>query len=247
MEYISTLSGRWLEVITAAYLLGMVLYGHHKGFIRLAVSAFALLITLGAVHFGQPYVTEWLKQDTPVYDSLRASMTDGMDFDRIFDDLGTGDDVEKSDEWLAIERLPIPEQLKTKLADNNKEEVYEQMGVHMFEDYIGGFLADTVLKAAVYIGLFVVVFVLLHVVMTWLDIIAKLPILSGINKLSGSVLGGAEALVFIWIFCIVLTALSGTDLGKSALSQINASPWLSWIYDHNILSYFALGLVRGGV
>ena len=41
MEAITNFSGNWLEIAAAVYLLGMVLYGHHKGFIRLAVSAAA--------------------------------------------------------------------------------------------------------------------------------------------------------------------------------------------------------------
>ena len=38
MEILEMLSGRWLEVAVAAYLIGMMLYGHYRGFIRIAVS-----------------------------------------------------------------------------------------------------------------------------------------------------------------------------------------------------------------
>ena len=44
MEISAELSVRWLEVAVAVYLIGMVLYGHHKGFIRLVVSALAIVI-----------------------------------------------------------------------------------------------------------------------------------------------------------------------------------------------------------
>ena len=36
----------WVEIVVAIYLLGMILYGHYKGFIRLAVSMAALIVTL---------------------------------------------------------------------------------------------------------------------------------------------------------------------------------------------------------
>ena len=39
----------WLPVLVAIYLLGMVLYGHYRGFIRLVVSCTAMIITLLAV------------------------------------------------------------------------------------------------------------------------------------------------------------------------------------------------------
>ena len=131
-----------------------------------------------------------------------------------------------------------------KFVENNNIEVYRLMGVEFFRDYIGGYLADTVLKAAVFVVLFVVVYLALKVLVVWLDLIAKLPILSGINKMAGAVLGGVQALIFIWILCIVLTIFSRTELGQMIFTQVNASPWLSWLYDHNMLANLVLGLIR---
>lgn len=47
------------------------------------------------------------------------------------------------------------------------------LGVEQFGDYVGGYLADTVVKAAASILLFAVVFILLHIVAAWLDLISK--------------------------------------------------------------------------
>ena len=38
----------WLFVVVAVYLVSMVLYGHYRGFVRLAVSAVSLVLSLGA-------------------------------------------------------------------------------------------------------------------------------------------------------------------------------------------------------
>ena len=72
MEFVSELSGRWLEVLVAVYLIGMILYGHYRGFIRLAVSLLSLVIALTAVSAAMPYVTDWLKNDTSFYESVKA-------------------------------------------------------------------------------------------------------------------------------------------------------------------------------
>ena len=40
----------WLFVVVAVYLVSMVLYGHYRGFVRLAVSAVSLVLSLGVVH-----------------------------------------------------------------------------------------------------------------------------------------------------------------------------------------------------
>ena len=130
------------------------------------------------------------------------------------------------------------------LTENNNKEVYKMMGVEFFQDYVGGYLSDMVLKAAVFVVLFLVVYIVLQIVVIWLDLIAKLPILSGINKMAGAVLGGVQALVYIWIGCLILTMFSGTEWGAMTLAQISSSRWLSWIYDHNLLTYLVLGLIR---
>ena len=244
MEIITKLAEHWLEITVAVYILAMVLQGHHKGFIRLAVSATAMLITLVTVNYAMPYVTDWLKHDTPVYETLKEKMAESVGIDDILNNLGLESQTQKADEWLIIEDLPLPDQLKTLLVENNNIEVYRMMGVEFFRDYIGGYLADTVLKAVVFVVLFLLVYLSLKVLVIWLDLIAKLPILSGINKMAGAVLGGIQALLFIWILCIVLTIFSRTEIGRIVFGQVNASPWLSWLYDHNVLANLILGLIR---
>jgi len=244
MEIMAKLSEHWLEIAVAVYLLAMVLHGHYKGFIRLAVSATAMLITLFTVNYTMPSVTDWLKNDTPVYETLKEKMAESVGIDEVLNNLGMEGQTQKADEWLIIEELPLPEQMKSLLVENNNIEVYRMMGVEIFRDYVGGYLADTVLKAAVFVVLFVFVYLLLKVLVIWLDLIAKLPILSGINKIAGAALGGAQALIFIWILCIVLTVFSRTELGEAIFVQIDASPWLSWIYNHNMLANLVLGVIR---
>lgn len=244
MDIVSMLSEHWVEIAAAVYLLGMIINGHRKGFIRLAVSATALLITLVAVNYAQPHVIDWLKYDTSIYETMKEKMAESVGIDEILERMELDGPAEKADEWMIIEDLPIPQQLKDLLVENNNIEVYRTMGVEFFRDYIGGYLADLILKAVVFIVLFLVVYMALQVVVLALDLIAKLPIINGINKIAGAALGGAEALLVLWIAGIFLTAFSGTELGSSILSQVYASPWLSWIYDHNILSIFTLGLIR---
>ena len=51
----------WLPAVIGIYLLGMVLYGHYKGFIRLAVSMLAMVLSLTLVRAALPAVTGYLK------------------------------------------------------------------------------------------------------------------------------------------------------------------------------------------
>ena len=220
MEILEMLSGRWLEVAVVAYLIGMMLYGHYRGFIRIAVSVMSLFITLFAVRVAIPQTAAWLEHNTALYETM------------------------KEGERAVIESLEIPDQVKKLLIENNNGEVYQEMGVQIFEDYVGKYLADRVIRVIIFTVLFTVFYASLHIVIVWLNLLSRLPIIYGLNKIAGSVLGLTEALIFVWIGCLVLTLFSGSPIGKSMIDQINGSIWLTWLYDHNMLSYLVVGLVR---
>ena len=113
MEAATILAGHWLEILVAVYLLGMILYGHYRGFIRLAVSAAALLITLIGVKLVLPYVTEWVKNETPVYEMVQDSMEKAIGMDEFLtEDPEVPWQGNTEEETSAIESLELPGLLK---------------------------------------------------------------------------------------------------------------------------------------
>lgn len=242
MEIVSALSSHWLETAVAVYLIGMVLYGHYRGFIRLAVSLVSLAAALLVVWAVMPYATDWIKNNTGLYKSMKAGIEQTAGFTQL-----EGEPDEPSDEGLAIEGLELPEQIKRLLSENKTAEDYGSLGAEALQDYVGSYLADIMLRILVFVVLFLAIFILLRVLVFWLDLIAKLPILSGLNQIAGAVLGGLEGLVFVWIGCMILTLASGTGLGGQIMSQVDISPWLSWLYENNLLSYLVLGLLSLGI
>lgn len=242
MEIVSALSSHWLETAVAVYLIGMVLYGHYRGFIRLAVSLVSLAAALLVVWAVMPYATDWIKNNTGLYESMKAGIEQTAGFTQL-----EGEPDEPSDEGLAIEGLELPEQIKRLLSENKTAEDYGSLGAEALQDYVGSYLADIMLRILVFVVLFLTIFILLRVLVFWLDLIAKLPILSGLNQIAGAVLGGLEGLVFVWIGCMILTLASGTGVGGQIMSQVDISPWLSWLYENNLLSYLVLGLLSLGI
>ena len=242
MEIMEILSSRWLEVAVAVYLVGMMLYGHYRGFIKIAVSVLSLFITLFAVRVAIPQTTTWLENNTALYETMKESALKASGLDEKMEEMAglTG----KAGERSVIESLEIPDQMKKLLIENNNGEVYQEMGVQIFEDYVGKYLADRVIRILIFTVLFIVFYAFLHIIIVWLDLISRLPIIYGLNKIAGAVLGLTEALIFIWVGALVLTLFSGSEIGKSMITQINGSIWLTWLYDHNMLSYLVVGLVK---
>ena len=234
----------WLSVITGVYLLGMVLYGHHRGFIRLVVSIFAMILSLTVVRVALPAVTTYLKENTTLQQTVSQNIVKAAGFTQ---EQSSGEEIsdKPSAQRTIIENLNLPRTVKSALIENNNSEIYQMMGVQAFTDYVGNYLADTIINSAGFVLLFAAVYMASKLIIRWLDIIARLPIISGINKLAGAIAGGLEGLLFLWLACLLVTAFSGTEWGMMITRQIESSQWLSFLYSHNLLNLMVLGVLHG--
>ncbi|MEX0125004.1 CvpA family protein, partial [Clostridium butyricum] len=179
----------WLSVIAGIYLLGMVLYGHYKGFIRLVVSMLAVILSLTIVRVALPTVTEFLKENTKIQQTISESMKKsvGIQGEETPGDISSD---APSVQRTIIEKLDLPQNMKSALIENNNSEMYQLLGVQAFTDYVGNYLANKILNSVGFVILFAVVYVAMKMIASWLNIIARLPIISGINKIAGALLGG---------------------------------------------------------
>lgn len=234
------LAKHWLSVGTAVFLLAMVLYGHYRGFLRIAVSMVALIATLIIVRMGTPYMTNFLLQNTEIHAAVERGLL-GIS--------GAGEVSEEevqlpAGQRMLIEHLNLPEQMKEALIENNNNEVYSLLGVDAFMDYIGAYLTNMVLNVVCSIILFLIVYIGIRLIMRWLDLLARLPILSGMNQIAGAVLGGVQGLLIIWILSLVVTVCSATVWGRAVLDQIEMTPWLFFLYKNNIFNWLVVGILN---
>lgn len=234
------LTKHWLSVGTAVFLLAMVLYGHYRGFLRIAVSMVALIATLVIVRMGSPYMTNFLLQNTGIH----AAVERGLMGIAGAADVPSAEVELPSGQRTLIEQLNLPEQMKEALIENNNNEVYRLLGVDAFMDYVGAYLTNMVLNVVCSIVLFLVVYIGIRLIMRWLDLLAKLPILSGMNQIAGAVLGGVQGLLIIWILCLVVTVCSATAWGRAVLVQIESTPWLLFLYKNNIFNWLVAGILN---
>ena len=236
----------WLEIAIGVFLLGMVLYGHWRGLIRLAVSMLALLITFVVVRLAMPYAADYVRQNTSVYEWLAKRVEAAVQPEELLGNTIPGMALETpSFQRQFIEGMELPDEIKELLIENNNSEMYELLGVTAFTEYIGNYLANLMLNLIGFVISFLVVYVSLRLLANALDLVAKLPILSGMNHLAGALLGGLHGLLFVWIFFLVLTIFSKAAWSQQMLTQIRASGWLSLLYRYNLLTRLILGIFKG--
>ncbi len=228
----------WLPVLVAIYLLGMVLYGHYRGFIRLVVSCTAMIITLLVVRLALPYVTDYAMKNTAIRETIGNTILQTVGAD--------GEEAHPlpDEQRMIIENLKLPNSVKETLLSNNNSEIYQILGVEAFTDYISAYLSETLIRGVCFILLYVVVSAFLRTMIRWLNLLSRLPIIHGMNQLAGAVLGGIQGLLYIWVACIILPAFASTTPGIMVMEQIEKSTWLYTLYQNNLISMLMIGVLK---
>lgn len=154
-----------------------------------------------------------------------------------------GDDEEENktlelslqEQIALIEETDMPSFLKTGLLDNNNKEIYSQLGVNNFLDYVKHYVAKWIVNVVAFLLTFFVVFLVVRMILFSLDALSELPVLHGANRAAGGVLGLGFALIFIWLMFMIITLLYTTDLGKQCFEYIQDSKILTYLYNNNII------------
>ena len=139
----------------------------------------------------------------------------------------------------------MPQFIKDMLIENNNSEFYNILGVEQFAEYITACLADMAIHVVCSVLIFILSYVLIRFLIYWLDLIARLPIICGLNQLAGAFLGLAQGLLILWIAGIVLKFFEAAPIGLILEQQIRASSWLSFLYQYNPLDFLFSGFIRG--
>lgn len=231
----------WLPIAAGVFLIGMMLYGHYRGFIRQCVSVGALVLTLIIVKLATPWMTEFIR-DNP---SIRANAAQ-----MILGAAGWEAPLEEeiqlpSAQRISIEQMNLPQSVKDILLENNNSEIYQLLGVDQFTEYVSTCLADMLINTVSTILLFLVISIVIHILIRWLDLISRLPIISGLNHIAGAILGLAQGLLLLWIAGFILSLFSATPLGQQLEVQVHASPWLTFLYDYNLINLILGGIAKG--
>lgn len=82
---------------------------------------------------------------------------------------------------------------------------------------------------------FIIITIIIKFTVMSLDVIANLPIIKGINKTAGILLGLAQALILIWIIFLGIDLFSGREISGILMDYVNRNDFLKFLYDQNIL------------
>ena len=188
-------------------------------------------ISIGDIMEGN--IDEELLSQLGIADKLPSGDDEGGEGDS--EDSGILDNMEipRDMQQEAINAADLPDIFKDLLAVNNNSEIYEELGVNTFAQYVGSFLAKVIINIISYLGTFLIATIILRAIIFALDIVAELPVFGLINRLAGGVIGFVGAAIIVWILFVVVTLLYTTVIGKDIYQAIQGNGILKFLYDNN--------------
>ncbi|MFG6327731.1 MAG: CvpA family protein [Lachnospiraceae bacterium] len=205
------------------FLIAMIAYGYMRGLIKIVFSMVATIATiiLAAV-LTIPF--SGVLKNTGIGDGIEASVREIVEEAHIIDE-------------ESVMELDFPKAVLEPIAKGTKD------AQDAIQEYVIEELTDTIIKALTFLALTLIIYIVIRIIIGVLDVFSKLPIINGINKWAGAVIGLVQGLLFIWIASLILTAFSDKEWAQEVFRQINDNGFLSFIYNNNMVIWLVTRLL----
>ena len=130
------ISWTWLGIAVLALIAAACIMGFRNGFVKEIVSVFFMLISFLLVWAVNPYVNTFVKEYTPVYDTIQDKCQT-----LVSEQIGNKKTLDKEEQNQVMENMELPDLLKNALVENNTAETYRYLAVSTFTEYISDSLA----------------------------------------------------------------------------------------------------------
>ena len=198
-----------LFAAVAALFVIFIFIGWRKGFLRIVISFAGTIVIIIAVAIMSPKLSRYVVENTGIYERTQEKVTevfiekltstDEEDDKTVSEDEGTGSSY--------LKELDLPDILKNDLIEKTASKMYQALVAVVIKDYISVYLAKLIINAGSFVAMYAALSLALWVVVKSSDIIAKIPVIKGFNKILGALTGAAQALIIVWIFFFVVSII----------------------------------------
>lgn len=181
------ISWTWLGIVVLALIIFACASGFRRGFVKEIVSAFFMIISFLLVWVINPYVNTFVREYTPVYNIVQSNCQE-----LVMEQTGSQKALDKEEQTQIMEKMELPDILKTSLMENNTAETYRYLAVSTFAEYIADSLAVMIVNGISFLLSFIISAIVIRLLSYILNVLTNLPVIKGVNKIAGGVVGGAE-------------------------------------------------------
>lgn len=189
--------------------------GHKKGLVGILVGFAALILSIVLAFMFQSVVAD------AIYDTGLGQSVAGIAKNNMQDMMKNGENVDKS---------IYGKVLSNAVTDDNLTVASEN-------------ISRFVMKGLSFIAIFLIVRIICYILQMILNVVFNLPLLSTVNGIGGTVVGGLSVLIKIWIVLALISFVSPLPMFDSIVSYIDKTFLVKLLYNNNLL----VAVVKAGL
>ena len=189
--------------------------GHKKGLVGILVGFAALILSIVLAFMFQSVVAD------AIYDTGLGQSVAGIAKNNMQDMMKNGENVDKS---------IYGKVLSNAVTDDNLTVASEN-------------ISRFVMKGLSFIAIFLIVRIICYILQMILNVVFNLPILSTVNGIGGTVVGGLSVLIRIWVVLALILFVSPLPMFDSVVSYIDKTFLVKLLYNNNLL----VAVVKAGL
>ena len=227
-----------LLVVGIVFVVSIVI-GYMRGFLKIVASLAATIATVVLVGFLAPYVSEAIRNVTPLEETMKQKCIDMLTPDGADSGAVLEGNLSIDNQISLIEESKIPKMFQEMLLENNNDEVYAMLGVTSFAEYVGTYFAKVISDIAAFLVTFLIVTIIVRTVLCVVGVIGKLPIIGGMNRVAGGIIGIGTGLIIVWVLFLIITVFYDNSISRACMEDIANNKILQVLYDSNLLMKYS--------
>lgn len=244
----------WVLISVIVIIVGNIIAGHHRGFLRMVYSLVSWIIVMAFVLYATPYINTYLVEHTHIYERIQEhcaeqvrssaqkkadqkaaeiSDTDSEDAGETLENTdSTANDMEKT---LAELGVNLPGSVLDRITEKTGDAANEFLETSGIYDEIAKEITNFVVKGIAVILAIIAAQIVVQIISQLLGIISHIPVLSGVNRTLGIFAGGIYGLMIVWIAFYIIALCSTSEIGGMLVSYIYESRLLTYLYENNLV------------
>ena len=220
----------WLLIVAGVILIASMIVGFVKGFVKSIFSLFSFIVILVAACFIAPLVDQYVENNTQLYQMVEERCIAHYEKNAM-EPTNSNQLVEPASEEEAISILGI--QYPKKLQEKFRQDLVNHASDAGAFVKLGKTTANIIIESAIFFLTIIVLWMIIRVIEGILDLMAKLPVLNGVNKALGIIVGFVEGILILWILAFILSLFGTTNIGSYLLTLVKENNILTFIYENN--------------
>lgn len=228
----------WLFWVLLILVLIFAIQGFRKGLIRTTFAMFSFVVVLGVTTWITPYISDYIGTHTRWEQKIQQKCENVIE-----QGVGNLNELSLNAQISYIEELPLPQIVKDEMIENNNNEIYKQLSVASFGEYVAGYVANGIINGITFVVSFIVAVLLMQLILFAVDMMTELPVVGLVNRLGGFALGLLQGIIWIWVIFLIITVLCNTVVGSYLIETIKGDKVLSVLYNSNLIVQKVMKLI----